>query len=135
MRARTARLNAFLARHVAPLQEAGFSNAALDKTLAAVGGWAPVGTRLRWPYRSVPAQIVTRLRTAALDELHELVAQLRFGDLPFGAYQRSCADAVSALAPTIPSRSSVPPNSPATWTTYSTSSPTIWNAKSTPAKR
>jgi dihydrodipicolinate synthase/N-acetylneuraminate lyase len=67
------RLNAYLARHVLPLQEAGFSNPALDKTLAAVGGWAPVGTRLRWPYRSVPAQIVTRLRTAALDELPDLV--------------------------------------------------------------
>jgi dihydrodipicolinate synthase/N-acetylneuraminate lyase len=67
------RLNAYLARHVAPLQEAGFSNPALDKTLAAVGGWAPVGTRLRWPYRSVPEQVVARLRTAALDELPELV--------------------------------------------------------------
>lgn len=67
------RLNAFLARHVLPLQEAGFSNAALDKTLAAIGAWAPVGTRLRWPYRSVPAEIVTRLRAAARGELPELV--------------------------------------------------------------
>ena len=71
------RLNAFLARHVLPLQEAGFSNAALDKTLAAIGGWAPVGTRLRWPYRSVPAEVVTRLRTAAVDELPELVPAVR----------------------------------------------------------
>jgi dihydrodipicolinate synthase/N-acetylneuraminate lyase len=67
------RLNAFLARHVLPLQDAGFSNAALDKTLAAIGGWAPVGTRLRWPYRSVPEEIVTRLRAAARDELPDLV--------------------------------------------------------------
>jgi dihydrodipicolinate synthase/N-acetylneuraminate lyase len=67
------RLNAFLGRHVLPLQDAGFSNAALDKTLAAVGAWAPVGTRLRWPYRSVPEEIVTRLRAAARDELPELV--------------------------------------------------------------
>jgi dihydrodipicolinate synthase/N-acetylneuraminate lyase len=67
------RLNAFLARHVLPLQDAGFSNAALDKTLAAIGAWAPVGTRLRWPYRSVPEEIVTRLRAAARDELPDLV--------------------------------------------------------------
>jgi dihydrodipicolinate synthase/N-acetylneuraminate lyase len=67
------RLNAFLARHVLPLQDAGFSNAALDKTLAAIGAWAPVGTRLRWPYRSVPEEIVTGLRAAARDELPELV--------------------------------------------------------------
>jgi dihydrodipicolinate synthase/N-acetylneuraminate lyase len=71
------RLNAFLDRHVLPLQAAGFSNAALDKTLAAIGAWAPVGTRLRWPYRSVPAEVVTRLRTAAQDELPELVPPVR----------------------------------------------------------
>ena len=67
------RLNAFLDRHVLPLQAAGFSNPALDKTLAAIGAWAPVGTRLRWPYSSVPAEVVTRLRTAARDEVPELV--------------------------------------------------------------
>jgi hypothetical protein len=71
------RLNAFLDRHVLPLQAAGFSNPALDKTLAAIGAWAPVGTRLRWPYSSVPAEVVTRLRSAARDELPELVPTVR----------------------------------------------------------
>jgi hypothetical protein len=33
----------------------------------------PGSATLRWPYRSVPAQIVTRLRTAARRELPELV--------------------------------------------------------------
>jgi dihydrodipicolinate synthase/N-acetylneuraminate lyase len=68
-----ARLNAFLDRHIGPLQAAGYSNAALDKTLAAAGGWAPVGTRVRWPYRSVPQETIPALRRAMLDELPELL--------------------------------------------------------------
>lgn len=65
------RLNAFLDRHVLPLQAAGYCNAALDKTLAAIGGWAPIGTRTRWPYRAVPEEVVTRLHGTARDELPE----------------------------------------------------------------
>jgi hypothetical protein len=45
----------------------------LDKALAAIGGWAPVGTRVRWPYRSVPEERIGALRTAALTELPELL--------------------------------------------------------------
>jgi dihydrodipicolinate synthase/N-acetylneuraminate lyase len=67
-----ARLNAFLDRHVLPLQAAGYSNAALDKALAAIGSWAPIGTRLRWPYRGVSAAIVSALRETALAELPDL---------------------------------------------------------------
>ncbi|MGI8446987.1 MAG: dihydrodipicolinate synthase family protein, partial [Streptosporangiaceae bacterium] len=65
------RLNAFLATHVFPLQAAHYGNAALDKALAAAGGWAPIGTRLRWPSRSVPGPAVDALRQAARDELPE----------------------------------------------------------------
>jgi dihydrodipicolinate synthase/N-acetylneuraminate lyase len=65
------RLNTFLAAHVLPLQAAGYGNAALDKALAAIGGWAPIGIRLRWPYRSVPAPVVAALRPVARDELPE----------------------------------------------------------------
>jgi dihydrodipicolinate synthase/N-acetylneuraminate lyase len=43
------RIGEFFAAHVAPLQQAGLSNPALDKFLAAVGDWAYVGTRVRWP--------------------------------------------------------------------------------------
>src|SRR3984885_5827230 len=59
------RLNTFLAAHVFPLQAAGYGNAALDKALAATGGWAPIGTRLRWPYRPVTPPAVDALREAA----------------------------------------------------------------------
>jgi dihydrodipicolinate synthase/N-acetylneuraminate lyase len=65
------RLNAFLDHHVQPLQASGYSNAALDKALAAIGGWAPVGTRLRWPYQGVPPELVPGLRAAAQQELPE----------------------------------------------------------------
>jgi dihydrodipicolinate synthase/N-acetylneuraminate lyase len=68
------RLNAFLDRHIAPLQRGGYSNAALDKTLAAIGGWAPVGTRTRWPYSFVPQHIASALAQVARRELPELFA-------------------------------------------------------------
>jgi dihydrodipicolinate synthase/N-acetylneuraminate lyase len=48
------RINAFFAEAIIPYKNRGFSNPALDKLLAAVGGWASVSTRLRWPYRSIP---------------------------------------------------------------------------------
>lgn len=70
------RLNRFLERHISPLQAAGYSNAALDKALAAVGGWAPIGTRVRWPYRSVPQEAIAALRRAAIEELPELLPGL-----------------------------------------------------------
>jgi dihydrodipicolinate synthase/N-acetylneuraminate lyase len=70
-----ARLNRFLERHIGPLQAAGYSNAALDKTLAEVGGWAPIGTRVRWPYRSVPPETISALRARAIEELPELLPE------------------------------------------------------------
>jgi len=69
-----ARLNAFLDQHVLPLQADGYSNAALDKALAAIGGWASVGTRTRWPYQWVPPEMADRLRSVARRDLPELFA-------------------------------------------------------------
>jgi dihydrodipicolinate synthase/N-acetylneuraminate lyase len=66
------RLRHFLTRHITPLQQRGYSNAALDKTLAHIGGWAAIGTRLRWPYRGVPeadAEALRPLARAAVPEL------------------------------------------------------------------
>ncbi len=40
----------------------GYSNTALDKFLAAVGGWGPITTRVRWPYRSIPNQEIPKVR-------------------------------------------------------------------------
>lgn len=67
------RIRQFFAAHVTPLRtEQGFPNMALDKLMAAIGGWADVGTRLRWPYRSVPESEVEKLRTIARTALPEL---------------------------------------------------------------
>jgi dihydrodipicolinate synthase/N-acetylneuraminate lyase len=67
-------LAGFLDRHIAPLQRAGYSNPALDKALAAAGGWAPIGTRTRWPYRWVPEDVASALGRAARAALPELFA-------------------------------------------------------------
>lgn len=40
----------------------GYSNQAVDKFLAAIGGWAVVGTRLRWPYKWIPEEEVSAAR-------------------------------------------------------------------------
>jgi len=62
----------FMQKHILPLARAGYSNAALDKLLAAIGNWANVGTRLRWPYRGIPEEEVQRLRPLVQQELPEL---------------------------------------------------------------
>lgn len=69
------RIGEFFAKHVVPLQRAGLSNPALDKFLAAVGDWADVGTRVRWPMESATAEQVAAARPDARRLLPEL-----FGD-------------------------------------------------------
>ncbi len=59
-------------RHVAPLQKAGLSNPALDKFLAAVGDWADVGTRVRWPMAAATQGQVEAARPVARSLLPEL---------------------------------------------------------------
>ncbi|MHA6627472.1 dihydrodipicolinate synthase family protein [Pseudonocardia sichuanensis] len=68
------RLRGFLDSHIAPLARAGYCDPALDKTLAAIGGWAATGTRVRWPHRSVPEDAVPALRAAAEEAVPELFA-------------------------------------------------------------
>jgi dihydrodipicolinate synthase/N-acetylneuraminate lyase len=66
------RIMAFFDTYIGPLKARGYSNTALDKALAAVGGWAPVGTRVRWPYNSVAddeVAVLAPLARAALPEL------------------------------------------------------------------
>lgn len=62
----------FMTKHVQPLMtERGYSNQAMDKMMAAIGNWAPISARLRWPYRGVDLQTVRRLRAVAQAELPE----------------------------------------------------------------
>ena len=66
------RLQGFLDRHITPLQQRGYSNPALDKAMAHIGGWADIGTRVRWPYQGVPEDEATALRSLARAAVPEL---------------------------------------------------------------
>jgi dihydrodipicolinate synthase/N-acetylneuraminate lyase len=66
------RILAFFADRILPLRASGYSDTALDKTLAAIGGWAPIGTRVRWPYSSVPEEVIEEIAPVAREALPEL---------------------------------------------------------------
>jgi len=68
-------ITSFFALHILPfITQEGYCNAACDKLLAAIGGWSTVGTRLRWPYRSIPLEEAERLRPLARAAIPELFA-------------------------------------------------------------
>jgi dihydrodipicolinate synthase/N-acetylneuraminate lyase len=67
-----ARLRAFFQEHMRPLVAQGFSPPALDKALAAAGGWCRIAPRLRWPYRSLDAAMAEELGRRARAALPEL---------------------------------------------------------------
>lgn len=56
---------------IAPYKNAGYSNPALDKYLAAIGGWANIGTRLRWPYKWIDERDIAKVREIAWKLLPE----------------------------------------------------------------
>jgi 4-hydroxy-tetrahydrodipicolinate synthase len=62
----------FLQVSVAPHAARGHAGPALDKLLAAIGGWADIGTRLRWPYRAIPLAEAERHRDLARTLVPEL---------------------------------------------------------------
>lgn len=67
------RICRFMDEHVVPFRTRhGYSNAALDKLLAAIGGWGLVGTRLRRPYRWIAEAEAERLRPIARAMMPEL---------------------------------------------------------------
>ena len=69
-----AALAGYIEKHLRPFVAQGFTNAAIDKAFAAVGGWAPLTPRMRWPLRGVPETEVPRLREAARSELTDFFA-------------------------------------------------------------
>ncbi|MBO9607316.1 MAG: dihydrodipicolinate synthase family protein [Paenibacillaceae bacterium] len=67
------RIFGFMRDRIVPyITEQGYSNAAVDKLLAAIGGWSDAGTQLRWPYRSIPMEEAERLRPIAREQMPEL---------------------------------------------------------------
>ncbi|WP_445500265.1 dihydrodipicolinate synthase family protein [Microvirga sp. G4-2] len=67
------RIRVFLDTYILPYRiGSGYSNAALDKLLAGIGNWAPIGTRLRRPYRWIAEAEADRLRSVARASIPEL---------------------------------------------------------------
>eukprot|EP00927_Polykrikos_kofoidii_P073739 TRINITY_DN69759_c0_g1_i1.p1 TRINITY_DN69759_c0_g1~~TRINITY_DN69759_c0_g1_i1.p1 ORF type:complete len:370 (-),score=69.79 TRINITY_DN69759_c0_g1_i1:98-1138(-) len=66
------RIGDFFAEFVVPFASEGFSDMALDKLLAEIGGWSDTGTKLRWPYASIPIARAHSLRDVARKRLPEL---------------------------------------------------------------
>jgi dihydrodipicolinate synthase/N-acetylneuraminate lyase len=68
------RICKFMDQHIVPFrQKFGYSNAALDKLLCAIGNWGPLGTRLRFPYRWIGEDEAERLRAVAKQELGDIM--------------------------------------------------------------
>ena len=66
------RIGEFMNKYIIPYITArSYSNMAVDKFLAAVGGWSNISTRVRWPYRSIPEEDVFRIRTVCREILPE----------------------------------------------------------------
>jgi dihydrodipicolinate synthase/N-acetylneuraminate lyase len=66
------RIRAFMDTYIVPfITRERYSNQAVDKLMAAVGGWCDISPRLRWPYRWVPSSQVAPLRKAARELIPE----------------------------------------------------------------
>lgn len=69
------RFQSFMAEAVIPpAKSAGLSDAALDKMMAAAGGWGPIGPALLWPYYGATLQMVAHARESALRHVPDLMA-------------------------------------------------------------
>lgn len=68
------RLRRFMDGYIAPfITEQKYCNAACDRFMALVGGWTDIGERMRWPYRSIPAAEVNRVRPFAQKLIPEFI--------------------------------------------------------------
>lgn len=71
------RFRRFLHDTMIPLaRDHGLSDAALDKAMAAAGGWGPVGPDLLWPYSGATIEMVDAIRARAQDLLPDLMGGL-----------------------------------------------------------
>ncbi len=59
-------------RHIRPfIVQDAYCPGACDRLLALTGGWADVGSRMRWPYLSIPEEATERLKPIARRMLPE----------------------------------------------------------------
>lgn len=60
------RIKQFMSELIKPfITKKLFPNHACDRFMALLGGWADVGPRLRWPYKSIPEELVEPARKKA----------------------------------------------------------------------
>ncbi len=60
------RINVFMKKFIEPLITVHhYPNHACDRFMAVLGGWADVGEKLRWPYKSVPREYADEIREEA----------------------------------------------------------------------
>lgn len=58
-----ARIQAFMNQYIVPfISVKGYSNQAVDKFMAALGGWTKIHPRLRWPYRWIDESEIKSIR-------------------------------------------------------------------------
>lgn len=70
------RIQRFMSEHISPfITTQRYCNAAADRFMAALGGWADAGLSMRFPYRSIPASEVPRVRAAATEIIPELIQE------------------------------------------------------------
>jgi 4-hydroxy-tetrahydrodipicolinate synthase len=66
------RINRFMSSLIAPfITEMHFPNHACDRFMALLGGWADVGEKLRWPYKSIPKEYITEIKPKAIEIIPE----------------------------------------------------------------
>lgn len=67
------KIQKFFSEFILPFRtKQNYCNAALDKLLAAIGGWSNAGTRLRFPYQWIPEGDAEKLRLTAKHMIPEL---------------------------------------------------------------
>lgn len=65
-------IHRFFGKYITPfITEEQYSNQAVDKLLAVIGGWTGISSRLRWPYRWIPKEVADDLRPKAEKMLPE----------------------------------------------------------------
>jgi len=57
------RIQYFMSSQIDPfIKEMKYANHACDRFMAIVGGWVDVGSKMRWPYRSIPESYIKKVR-------------------------------------------------------------------------
>lgn len=66
------RIQSFIIDHIVPyITQKNYSDQAVDKFMAAIGGWCNTGTRLRWPYKWIDESEIKAMRKVCKNLLPE----------------------------------------------------------------